>query len=82
MPVCTKMISSWVWEVLSIAEGHMSPGNVQVPTVPLALAADVYVVSILQASVSNPARHQDSRYIITMDWLQSSVHCAVLNLNE
>ena len=57
-PACTKTISSWVRKVLCVAKAHMSLGSVQGVA---ALAADVSLVSILQAGdwakVSTPARH-------------------------
>ena len=67
MPVCAEMISSWVWKVLCIAMVHMSPGAVACA----ALAAGVFLTSILQAShwarVLAPARHYFLIYITTSD---------------
>ena len=85
-PVCAKTISSWVRKVLCVAKVHMSPGSLLGAAVSTALAADVYLVSILQAGdwarVSTPARHYFSTYITTMDLHQDSVQHAMLDLSE
>ena len=68
MPVCTKMISSWVRKVLSIAEIHMSLGIPWDTMASVAVELDVYLVSIQQigdwARVSASARHCFSTYSI------------------
>ena len=64
----------------------MSLGSLQGIAASAALAAGVFLVSILQvgdwARVSTPARHYFSNYITTTDWHQDSVQCAVLGLSE
>ena len=84
--VCAKIISSWVRKVLCVAKAHMSPGSLWGVAASAALAAGVFLVSILQAGdwapVSTPARHYFSTYITTMDWHQDSMQHAVLGLSE
>ena len=76
-PVCAKTISSWVRKVLCVVKALMSLGSLQGVAASAALAAGVFLVSILQAGdwarVSTPARHYFSTYITTMDWHQDSV---------
>ena len=47
-PVCAKTIS-WVRKVLCVAKAHMSPGSLWGIAASAALAASVFLVSILQA---------------------------------
>ena len=86
MPVCAKIISSWVRKVVSTDEAQMSLCNGQGDVASGALAADVSLVSILQAGyrarVSTPARHYFSTNIIATDEHQDSVQCAVLGPSE
>ena len=60
-PVCAKIISSWVREVICVAKAHMCLGSLQGAASSAALAAGVSLVSILQAGnwakVSTQARH-------------------------
>ena len=60
-PVCAKTISSWVQKVLSVAKAHMSLGSLWGVATSATLAADVSLVTILQAGdwtrISTPARH-------------------------
>ena len=85
-PVCTKTISSWVRKVLCVAKVHMSLGSLWGFAAFAALAADVSLVTILQAGdwarVSTPTRHYFSTYITTTDQYQDSVQCAMLGLSE
>ena len=85
-PVCAKTISSWVRKVLGVAKAHMSLGSLWGIAASAALAAGVFLVTILQVGdwtrVSMPARHYFSTYITTMDQHQDSVQCAVLGLRE
>ena len=71
MPVCAKMISSWFKTVLCIAKVHVSLGAVRGVMASAALAAGVYLASILQvgdwARVSTPSRQYLSTYITTTD---------------
>ena len=64
----------------------MSPGSFWGVAASAALAADLSLVTILQAGdwarVSTPARHYFSTYITTTDQHQDSVQCAVLGLSE
>ena len=61
MPLCAKMISSWISKVLGFARTHMSQGTVQGAVVSVTLVVDVSLVSILQvdhwANFSMAARH-------------------------
>ena len=86
VPICTKMIYSWVRKVLGIEKAHMSPSTLQAAAVSVALVADVYRVSIMQAGdwakVSVPSRHYFSTYITTIDCHQDSIQHAVLGLSE
>ena len=67
MPVCAKMISSWVREALNIAKAHVSPNTLQGSVPSAGLVAGVSLVSILQAggcaTVSTLARYYFSIYI-------------------
>ena len=49
MPVCAKMISSWVRKVLGLAKASMSLGTLWGAVVSAAFAAGISLVSILQA---------------------------------
>ena len=84
--VCAKTISSWVRKVLCVAKAHMSLGSIQEVAASAALAAGVFLVTILQAGdwakVSTQARHYFSTYITTTHWHQDSVQPAVLGLSE
>ena len=68
-PVCAKTISSWVRKVLSVAKAHMSLGSLWGVAASAALAAGVFLVTILQVGawtrVSTPARHYFSSCITT-----------------
>ena len=58
LPICAKVISSWVRNVLSIGKAHASSGSFQGA---VALVAGVYLVSIFQAgnrSVVSPSAGQ------------------------
>ena len=85
-PVCAKTISSWVRKVLSVAKAHMSPGSLWGVAASAALAAGIFLVSILQAGdwtrVSTLARYYFIIYITTTDQHQDSVQHAVLGLSE
>ena len=85
-PVCAKTISSWVRKVLCVAKAHMSPGSLQGAAAFAALAAGVSLVSILQtgdwARVSTVARHYFPLTLLTMNWHQDSVQCAMLHFSE
>ena len=85
-PVCAKTVSSRVRKVLGVAKAHMSLGCLWGVAASAAIAADVTLVSILQAGdwtrVSTPARHYFSMYITTTDWHQDSMQHAVLGLSE
>ena len=85
MPVCAKMIFSWVRQVLGIAEGHVFRYSLRCYGT-VALVDGVTVVSLLQqddwARVSTPGRHCFSTYITTTDWQQGSVPAPVLGLSE
>ena len=86
MPLCAKMISSWVGKLLGIAKTHMFPGILQSAAVSTAMGSVVSLVSILQAGdwarVSAPPRHCFSTYMTTTDWHQDSVQHTVLDLSE
>ena len=86
MPVCARMISSWVTNILSITKDHLSPGIPYGTAVLVALADVPSLVSFLQpgdsARVSTPARHYIFIYITTTDKCQDSVQGAVLVLSE
>ena len=43
MPLCAKMISSWVRKVLSICKTHMSLGTLRGVVAVVALVSDVYI---------------------------------------
>ena len=49
MPICTKMISSWVRKVLGISKTQLSLSILHGAAVSAALVAGVSLVSILQA---------------------------------
>ena len=84
MPVCAKIIYSWVRKVLSIAVAHMSLGTLQDAVASVVLAAVVYLLSILQAddwaTVPMPASHKFLMYITVVDQYQDLVEHAVLCL--
>ena len=86
MQICAKTIYSWVRKVLCIAIAHMSLGSLWGAAAPVALAAGVSLVFILQvgdrAGVSTPARQYFSNHITPTDQLQDSVQCVVLGLSE
>ena len=71
MPVCAKMISSWVSKVSSIAKAHNSLGTSEDATASAALVVGVSLVTILQAGdwcrVSTLPRHYFSTYITIID---------------
>ena len=77
LPVCAKTISSWVRKVLGITKAHMSPSTLHGAVMSAALAADISLVSMLQAGdwvrVSTTARHYFSTNITTMDQHQDSL---------
>ena len=83
--VCAETISSWVRKVICVDKAHMLLGSLGAAAF-AALAADVSLVSILQAGdwarVSTLARHHFSPYITTTDQHQDSVQCAMLGLSE
>ena len=85
-PVCAKTISSWVRKVLGIAKAHMSLGSLWEVAASAALAASVFLLTILQVGdwtrVFIPARHYFSTYITTTDWHRDSMQHAVLGLSE
>ena len=64
----------------------MSLGSLQGAVASALLAADVFLVSILQtgdwARGSMTARHYFSTYITTMDWHQDFVQHALVGLSE
>ena len=78
MPVCDKMISSWVRKVLHIAKAHA--------VVLAAFVAGVFLLFILQAGDwardYSPARHYFSTDISNTDWHEDSVQQAFLGLCE
>ena len=61
MPVCAKVISSWVRMVLNIPKADVSLGTLRGAAASAALVAGASLMSILQlgdwSRVSHPARH-------------------------
>ena len=82
MPVCAKIISSWVRKSLSVAKVHVFEYSL-IPVALGALLAAVSLASMLQvgdwARCSTPARYYSSTYITTTDQHQESVQHTVLS---